>query len=136
MEYIHKKTGNIYVVSTLDAINATNNSDGKRMVVYKHSNDTFVREYDEFIVKFVPMNTKTKLSLDIIEIIKDSFLDDVGKVNLTDTFKDDLGLDSLDMIELIVETEKLVDVEINDIEILDNSNMNVGRYVDLVFENM
>lgn len=59
MDYKHLKSGRIYDVLTLDAINATNDYDGKRMVIYigerkdgSGKKGVFVREYDEFNEKF------------------------------------------------------------------------------------
>jgi len=49
----HNKTGNLYIVEDTNAIDATNASDGERMVVYyKTTNQRFVRKYEEFINKF------------------------------------------------------------------------------------
>lgn len=46
------KTGEIYVVSTFNAINATNSQDGERVVIYSRAGAVYVREVKEFLEKF------------------------------------------------------------------------------------
>ncbi len=47
-------------------------------------------------------------------IIVDRLGVDAGKVEMKATFKDDLGADSLDVVELIMELEDEFDLEISD----------------------
>lgn len=47
-------------------------------------------------------------------IIVDRLGVDAGKVEMGATFKDDLGADSLDVVELIMELEDEFDLEISD----------------------
>ncbi|SJZ65460.1 hypothetical protein SAMN02745174_01192 [Cetobacterium ceti] len=61
----NKKNGKLYeVLST--AINATNKDDGVIMVLYTIDNRLFVREYNEFLVKF----ERSEFSSDIVEKLK------------------------------------------------------------------
>lgn len=61
----NKKNGKLYeVLST--AINATNKDDGVIMVLYTIDNRLFVREYEEFLVKF----ERSEFSSDIVEKLK------------------------------------------------------------------
>lgn len=52
------KTGDIYVVKTFDAINATNANDGQKMVIYYKEGkprELYPRERTEFFEKFEPI---------------------------------------------------------------------------------
>lgn len=54
--WIHKKTGNLYVVDGI-VLNATNDRDGQLMAMYHSIDNTnmiFVRELKEFLTKFAP----------------------------------------------------------------------------------
>lgn len=51
MKVRHIKTGNIYQYVD-SAINATNEVDGQKVVIYRNDRLTFVREQDEFWEKF------------------------------------------------------------------------------------
>lgn len=52
MEYIHNKTGNIYIMDS-EAIDATNSRDGQIVVIYRNNKgEIFVREKNEFLQKF------------------------------------------------------------------------------------
>ncbi|WP_426711374.1 hypothetical protein [Cetobacterium sp. SF1] len=62
----NKKNQELYlVIGTL--INATNSNDGEKMVLYSKNNKYFVREYDEFLLKF----ERIEESRDILEVTKD-----------------------------------------------------------------
>ena len=52
MQAIHKKTGNIYEVISLDATDCTNERDGTQVVIYRCDGMMFVRERAEFLEKF------------------------------------------------------------------------------------
>lgn len=59
MIYRNNKHGTLYHIITLDAVDCTNNQNGKRMVIYTKeqtgrlkSNETYCREYKEFMEKF------------------------------------------------------------------------------------
>lgn len=52
MQYRNKKNSKIYTVLDMNVINCTNEVDGQRMVLYMIGGKQFVREYDEFMVKF------------------------------------------------------------------------------------
>ena len=49
---IHMKTGNLYDVLCMDAIDCTNERDGTKVIVYTRDGMVFVRERDEFLKKF------------------------------------------------------------------------------------
>jgi len=62
-KYIHLKSGRHYSVEFKHIINATNENDGQRMVLYTGrrkdgSHGTFVREYKEFMNKFKKIRQK------------------------------------------------------------------------------
>lgn len=63
MKYKHIKSGRIYNIISMNAINGTNMDDGQIMVIYEGMKrdgsgaGIFVREYNEFIEKFKPYNT-------------------------------------------------------------------------------
>ncbi|MGL6114083.1 MAG: hypothetical protein ACRC1R_03495 [Cetobacterium sp.] len=62
----NKKNQELYlVIGTL--INATNSNDGEKMVLYSKNNKYFVREYNEFLLKF----ERIEESRDILEVTKD-----------------------------------------------------------------
>jgi hypothetical protein len=48
---VHLKTGELYVIKGT-AIDATNGSEGRLMVIYERNDKTFVRDLREFIIKF------------------------------------------------------------------------------------
>lgn len=48
----HNKSGDIYTIVTMDAIDCTNERADTRVVVYEKNGMTFVREYNEFLLKF------------------------------------------------------------------------------------
>lgn len=52
MQYRNKKNQKIYTVLGINVINCTNEVDGQRMVLYTIDGLQFVREYEEFMVKF------------------------------------------------------------------------------------
>ena len=52
VHYRNRKNQKVYTVLDLDIINCTNEVDGQRMVLYTIDGKQFVREYDEFMVKF------------------------------------------------------------------------------------
>lgn len=52
MQARHNKSGDIYTVITMDAIDCTNERADTRVVVYTKNDMTFVREYNEFVEKF------------------------------------------------------------------------------------
>ena len=52
MQARHNKSGDIYTVVTMDAIDCTYERANTRVVVYKKYGMTFVREYNEFLKKF------------------------------------------------------------------------------------
>lgn len=52
MQARHNKSGDIYTVVTMDAIDCTNERADTRVVVYTKNGMTFVREYNEFLKKF------------------------------------------------------------------------------------
>lgn len=55
--YYHIKTGNFYRVFAFDITDATNATDGRKMVLYQnHNGDMFVREQSEFNDKFAECN--------------------------------------------------------------------------------
>lgn len=57
----NNKTGNLYNVLTMDAADATNASNGTRMVIYfREPGKMFVRQYDEFIEKFAHVGGKSE----------------------------------------------------------------------------
>jgi len=57
MQYRNKKNQNIYTVLNMDIINCTNEVDGQRMVLYTIDGKQFVREYEEFMMKFDEVET-------------------------------------------------------------------------------
>lgn len=82
--WINKKKRTLYQVQTIDAINCTNEQDGQRMVVYTDGKLTFVRERDEFLLKFsredlFDIKNYPRFSLTIKNFLKSSS---------TDVFKD------------------------------------------------
>lgn len=49
----HNKTGNTYLIISMEIINATNSNDGQQMVLYSNlTSQLFVREKVEFLNKF------------------------------------------------------------------------------------
>ena len=56
----HNKTGNIYLILKVGAIDCTNERDGTRVVVYApadNENTIYIREEAEFFDKFSEMDT-------------------------------------------------------------------------------
>lgn len=58
MEARHNKSGDIYTVVTVDAIDCTNERADTRVVVYTKNGMTFVREYNEFMKKFTLLKSR------------------------------------------------------------------------------
>lgn len=52
----HIKTGNLYFILYRDVINATNERDGQKMILYSDGANIYVREKAEFYDKFVQPN--------------------------------------------------------------------------------
>jgi acyl carrier protein len=65
------------------------------------------------------------------EIIVDKFLDDRAEVNADTKLFDDLGMDSLDAIELEMELEKQFTISIPDEESV-KKEWNIGKVYDIV----
>jgi hypothetical protein len=53
------KNQHIYNVVSLRIINATNEQDGQKMILYEKDGQFFVREYEEFYKKFVIEDVET-----------------------------------------------------------------------------
>lgn len=53
--YEHMKTGNIYFTLDHDVINATNERDGQKMILYSDGANIYVREKAEFYDKFIKL---------------------------------------------------------------------------------
>lgn len=66
----------------------------------------------------------------VTKIIVDRLGVDEGEVTLEASFKDDLGADSLDIVELVMELEDEFDMEISDDEAEEIST--VGDAVDYI----
>ena len=61
--YIHNKTGNLYEIVGRDIINATNDFEDQRMIMYiregaEFKGQIFVREEREFLEKFRAVHNK------------------------------------------------------------------------------
>ena len=57
--------------------------------------------------------------IEIIEkVIKDNIEDDSLKIDMTTSFRDDLGLDSFEMAQLLCSLEDELDVDLDDTDIL------------------
>lgn len=54
----------------------------------------------------------------IEKVIKDNIEDDSLKINMTTSFRDDLGLDSFEMAQLLCSLEDELDVDLDDTDIL------------------
>lgn len=52
MNFLHKKSGNTYMLVFDNIINATNENEGQTMVLYTNGEKLFVREIKEFYEKF------------------------------------------------------------------------------------
>lgn len=52
--YQNLKTGKIYTVLFLNAVNATNGREGELMVIYTDGKTVYPREKEEFMKKFRP----------------------------------------------------------------------------------
>ena len=77
---------------------------------------------------------KEEVFRNVNKIIVDHF-DMVDNVTENDKLKDDLGLDSLDTVELVMECEKSFNISISD-DIFDNINsFTVMEYVDYIHEH-
>jgi len=67
----------------------------------------------------------------VIEILKEKL--GVDEINSDDHLIEDIGADSLDIVELVMEIEKEFDISIKDDEIDDNFTT-VGHLVDFIQE--
>lgn len=54
----------------------------------------------------------------IEKVIKDNIEDDNLKIDMTTSFRDDLGLDSFEMAQLLCSLEDELDVDLDDTDIL------------------
>lgn len=54
----------------------------------------------------------------IEKVIKDNIEDDSLKIDMTTSFRDDLGLDSFEMAQLLCSLEDELDVDLDDTDIL------------------
>jgi len=72
---------------------------------------------------------KEQIFKDLQEIIKNLFAEE--NIELTDTFKDDIGLDSLDCVELEMEVEKLYNIRTE----VDVSGKTVDEFIDILLED-
>ncbi|MGB5823764.1 MAG: acyl carrier protein [Proteocatella sp.] len=50
----------------------------------------------------------------VIEILAEKLDKDASEIQVTSKIKDDLGADSLDMVEIVMEIEEEFDVEVDD----------------------
>ena len=100
---------------------------------YKNiKNENFeIKEQPKEIVK-IPKSTKKQIQEKVIGIIVEKLGITVENVNLKSHFTDDLGADSLDFVELIIEFEKQFNIFIPD-EIAEKITT-VGQTVDYIFE--
>ena len=142
--YQHKKSGRLYEVLSEDVINATNTQDGQRMVYYKGTKKDdsgigyFVREVDEFYNKFVKMSEeqakKIRFESNVLDIIHMNYRPDEYQ-DPHYRLRDDVGLDSLDIIELIMNVENEYNIAISDdiVEIL--HDMTIREFCDCIYEN-
>jgi acyl carrier protein len=145
--YKNKKTGKFYTVLCEDFINATNAQDGQRMVYYVgekkygSGDNRFVREYDEFHEKFSRSSRLEAESLSIVyrvcDLFDDKFSPDYEPYdNLIFSMKDDHGLDSLDLVEFVMECEREFDIRISDedAEAYFNGESNLQKIIDYIKE--
>lgn len=63
-------------------------------------------------------------------LLNQDFLKENEELDENSNLKDDLGLDSLDVIETIIELEKRLDKNFDDVEILDNA-LTVKDVIDI-----
>ena len=136
MKYVHIKSDRVYDVKFFNVINATNAQDGQEMVCYKgmkkdgSGEALFVRETKEFYEKFKKLTEKEKVLYTVLNIINESFGEE-GKPDYT--FKDDLGLDSLDLIELVMEIEEEYGISIKDDVAEQMFRQTVSEFVDNIY---
>jgi len=60
------------------------------------------------------MSTKEEISQKVKSVIADQLSSDVSKIENPHSFLDDLGADSLDIVELVMSFEEEFDIEIPD----------------------
>jgi len=68
----------------------------------------------------------------VIEILAEKLDKDASEIQLTSKIKEDLGADSLDMVEIVMEIEEEFDVEVDDADTA--SIITVQDIVDYVTE--
>ena len=82
---------------------------------------------------------RQELSEKIISILKDkAFSGPTDEVVETADFKEDLGGDSLDMIEVVMEIEREFDITINDEELfrLNSDGTKISEIIDFTFNKI
>ena len=57
-----------------------------------------------------------KLFFQVRKLIAEHFNKDEGQITMDSSFRDDLGADSLDLVELIMGMEEMFDIEISEAE--------------------
>lgn len=72
-----------------------------------------------------------EVNITVVEILKDKL--GVDEVSSDDHLIEDLGADSLDIIELVMEYERVFEISIRDNEIDDNFTT-VGHLIDFIQE--
>ena len=81
---------------------------------------------------------RQEVSKKIIEFVEDRLGSEGFEVKEETLFREELGGDSLDMVEVIMEIEREYDIEVNDEECdsLTAENMTVGRLIDFTMEKL
>lgn len=75
------------------------------------------------------MYTEEKIESIVKHIISEQVNSSKSDLKRTDSFTEDLGADSLDIVEIIMALEEEFDIEINETDLIDYS---VGSVIDIV----
>lgn len=75
---------------------------------------------------------KNEILKELTELILDKF--GVDSIISSDSFKDDLGLDSLDLVELLLETEKTFNIRFQDKQYDTIMDKTVDDLINMVYE--
>ena len=82
---------------------------------------------------------RQEVSKTVIEIVKDKvFLELANKIEEETRFKEDLGCDSLDLVDVIIELERKYDIPITDEELhlLNSEETKISDIVDITFNKI
>jgi acyl carrier protein len=79
---------------------------------------------------------KREIEKGLREIVKAQLGVEEEEILWEATFKDDLGADSLDIVEMVMAIEDVYEITILDEDLSKDENMTFGQMVDYVFERL